>query len=291
MIRLLALLVPGLALAAPLPHPDGPCGNHAYGMATGQSAVSFNIGGLGQGRRTCGRSEVALDAGGGLTVDLPNFYGALAAGARLSGSYAINDSVEVFGAWEFVRYEYLITPLSAAQVGMGFTNVGASWQFLKTTGAAAGVNGKVVLPTAVGILKNAAPMGFDLGVSGQFAPHPNIHLHANVQGLFSFAAGTGPADPRGGAAIGLGGEFRIATPFAISVDLQSQLGHDAPLDWLGAAFDLRWSDGKRFGFHLGALVPFLGAERSAVRLELGASVRFGRIEPEEVPKPGMKPKS
>jgi hypothetical protein len=76
----------------------GVCDEITWGQGSGPVAIGLLEGGLGEGRRVCGRSEVGLGAGAMLLVDRPNFYGRLSADLRLRGSWALSDRLELFGA-------------------------------------------------------------------------------------------------------------------------------------------------------------------------------------------------
>ena len=124
-------------LLLPLPGRAAPCDSQGYGLPTGPVAAGLLEGELGRAHRTCGRSELAVDAGGLLVVDLDNFYGRLAAGLRLEGSWAWGPRGELFGSLEVLRYDSLITPLSSSSLGLGHATVGAGthWYNLVVIGA------------------------------------------------------------------------------------------------------------------------------------------------------------
>lgn len=283
MSRLLSILVLASALALPsVASADGPCDMHLFGKATGPVQAGLSEGGLGQAHRVCGRSEVGLDLGGLLLVDLP-FFARLAAQVRIDGSWAWGPRGELFGSFEAFRYDGLISPLASSTAGIGHLSVGAAYRFLDSSHAALGVNAKLVLPTAVPLYTNVWPVGIDAGLAAQLQAHPKLHFHLQVGALHSFGLGKGPAQPRIGAVITGGAEWMPAPPFALVVDLHAGFGYTAPVDVVAAALAVRFSDGKRFGFEVGATVPFAGRERTTVRLDLRASVRFGPITPEVPP--------
>ena len=267
-----------LALASLSAQAD-PCVGFADGMPTGPVTAGLLDGDLGTGHRVCGRSEVGLDAGGLLLVDMPEFYGHLSAGGTLDGSLAVSKRVELFASLEFLRFENVITPIPATATGLGHTTLGAGWAFLLHEKVALGVNGKFVLPTAVGIYENAWPMGMDIGLAGQFAVSKKVQFHAQAAFLSSAAISKGASDPQVGGAVTLGTELRPGKAFAFVFDLYGNFGYRSPLEALAIAMGFRFSDGKRFGFEVAAIVPFAGRERALVRLDLRASIRLGKFEP------------
>lgn len=257
----------------------GPCEEAADGMPTGPVVVGLFDGNLGAAHRACGRNEVGLDVGALLLVDMPNFYGRLSAGGTLDGSVMLHPRVELFGKLEFLRFENVITPIPATALGLGFTSVGAGWQVLRRDKVVLGINGKTVLPTAAGIYHNAWPIGLDLGLALQVAAARGVHLHGQASFLGSAVASKGPAFPRAGGAVTFGTELRPGKAFAFVVDLYGSFGYRGPLDALAVAFALRFSDGKRFGFELGGMIPFAGTERAMVAVDFRASIRLGKFTP------------
>jgi len=275
-----ALLVVGLlSLALPSPLLAGVCDDVTWGQATGPVALGLLEGGLGEGHRACGRTEAGVGAGGMLVVDLPNFYGRLSADMRLRGSFAVTERLELFGRFEFFRFDYLITPLSASVIGIGHTNLGANVRLLHQDRVALSLHGQVVLPTAVPLYSGVHPLAMDIALAGQFHLHPKIAMHADVGLIHSVGLGAGPAQPRVGGTATVGAEFRASPRVAVVTDLHASFGYTAPVDIFATALALRFSDGKRFGFDFGATIPLAGRERAAARLDFLWTVRLGAITP------------
>lgn len=286
-----ALLLAGLlSLAFSNPVFGGVCDDVTWGQATGPVALGLLEGGLGEGHRACGRSEAGIGAGGMLVVDLPNFYGRLSADVRLRGSFAVTDRLELFGRFEFFRFDYLITPLSASALGIGHTNLGANVRLLHQDRVALSLHAQVVLPTAVPLYSGMHPLAMDFGLAGQFRLHSKVAMHADLGLIHSVGLGAGPAQPKVGGTATVGAEFRVASRVAVVTDLHASFGYTAPVDILATALALRLSDGKRFGFDLGATIPLAGRERAAVRLDFLWTLRLGAITPASpTAKPGSKP--
>lgn len=297
-LALLLLLLPTLALAEEADETDAtptaatdtadaapaaeeasdPCTNAAWGLPTGPTRAGLIPGDLGAGHRACGRKEIGVSFGGGLTVDLPAFYGRLAAQLAVDGSWMITDRLEVFAELELLRVEMLITPLGSTAITLGHTSIGASYGFLRTKPLALAAHGRLVLPTAFGLYRNAAPFAFDLGVAGQLEINRHIALHGDANLLFQAMAGKGPAAPRLGGSVVLGAEFIPVPEVGIVLDLKSRLGWGGePVDMLAGAIGLRFSDLKRFGFTIAGTIPIVGRDRTAAAVELRASIRIGKI--------------
>ncbi|MFZ5478597.1 MAG: hypothetical protein ACOZNI_17635 [Myxococcota bacterium] len=239
------------------------------GMPVGPVQAGFYDGDLGVARRACHRTEVGLAGGGLVVADLANFYGHLVAGGTLDASWAATERVEVFASVEAFRYDTVLGAIPAEHAGLGHTAIGGSWAV--RDGAA--VTGRVVLPTAAGLYENAFPYAFDVGMSFAREAGPLV-AHAAVYGLGSFAASKGPAFPRAGLSLTLGGEWRPVKPFALALDLTSGLGYTAGLDHVAAGIGLRGALGKRGGIELAATVPLAGEQRALATAELRGSVQF-----------------
>ena len=128
---------------------ETPCDAWGDGMATGPVAAGLLEGELGRPHRVCGRSEVGVAGGGLLLVELENFFGRLSAGLGVDASWAARPDLEVFGEFEMLHYELLLSPLASNQLSWGHTNLGLSWRFFERTALALALQGKVVLPTAI----------------------------------------------------------------------------------------------------------------------------------------------
>lgn len=270
-------LLAGLVVLAPAVAQADPCQHFGFGMATGPVVAPLLDGGLGQARRVCGRSEVALRGGGLILIDRPNFYGRVSAGATLEGSWAPTKTTEIFGGIELVRYDTVITSLTASNVGLGHTYVGAAHRSVLGERTSVGFNGKLVLPTATGLYREARPFGFDFGLSVQFAAHRMVHVHGQLGMFGGAAAGHASPDLRVGAAMTAGIQFLPIRRLAIAADMVSMFGYTAGVDVVAGAVALRFASLKRFGFDLSGLFPFAGRERAQAVVMLRASVRLGKI--------------
>ena len=274
-ILVFLILIPATVAAAP-------CVERSNGLAVGPVTAGLLDGDLGSARRVCMRNEIGVRGSALLLVELDNFFGRISGGLIVDGSWAIRDNLEIFGSVELLRYESLITPISSSTLSFGYTNVGAGWSFLETELLRLGVHGKVVLPTAQPLNGHTHPFGLDAGLALSVNPLPWLQVHAHVGGLFSAAAGYGPAQPRGGASLTAGVELIPVPKFAFVFDINAMFGYTAPLEVLAIAPAIRLSNGKRFGFDIGANVPLAGRERALLTLDLRASVTLG-------PLPGAAP--
>lgn len=258
-------LLSSLALAAP-------CLDDA--MAEGPVTAGLLDGDLGRGRRACPREEIAVGVGGLLAVDTPNFYGHLLGSLVVDGSWRLDERTEVFGLVEAVRYDSVISALTSTYLGVGHTALGAGRVLIAGDAGVLSLNGKVVLPTAVGLYRNSWPFAWDLGLSGVVALSDAVRLHGQLGGLASAAASKGPTQGRVGAFTTAGAELRLGTAFAIVGDVVGGFGYTAPVDVVAAGLGLRFANRKRWGLELGGTVPFAGRERAAATVDLRTTARF-----------------
>lgn len=254
----------------------GPCDAPTTGIATGPVTVGFQDGDLGVARRLCPRTEVALAAGGLAIVETENFYGRIAAGPTVEGSWAFSERGEVFVGVEAFRYDTVITAIPAAYAGFGHTALGATYRFWENDAVGVGAHARTVLPTAVGLYRNAWPIAADLGVGVQWAAHPTLRVHGDATGIFSAAISPGPTLPWGGARVTGGVEWQPVQPFGVTLDLDAGFGYAAPVDHVAAALALRTGIGKRVGVELAVAYPFAGRERALAAGELRVDVLLGK---------------
>lgn len=260
------------------PEDKGLCAVDTTGYATGPVPVSFMDGDLGAPRRYCPRTEASLGAGGLAIIDTANFYGRIAAGGTLSGSWAASAKTEVYAGIEFIRYETVITPIPADYLGFGHVSLGVSHHLYENDTLGLGVHGRTVLPTAVGLYNHAFPVGLDVGVSGVWQPVDVFSVHADVGAVGGAAITGGPAYPRAGARVTVGAQWHPVAPFGVVLDVASGFGYAEAVDHVAGGIALRGAIGKRVGIELGALVPFAGDERALATGELRVDVRLGKVE-------------
>lgn len=245
------------------------------GMAEGPTGAGFRDGDLGEARRLCPRSEVGFGGGGLLVVDTPNFYGHVVAGGAVWGSGRLSDRAEVFGAFEAIRYDYVIGALSSSSLSPGFGAVGVSSRFAEGADWGLALNGAALLPTALGLYHHAAPVGADLGLAGAWRVHERVRLHGQVSALGTAAISAAPADPRFGANVDAGVEWRPGKAFSSALDLVGGFGNGQVVEGAGVAPAFRFAIGRRVGLGLEATVPLFGRRPPLATVDLGMTVRLG----------------
>lgn len=260
---LLALCGSRVALADPCADLDG--------MPDGPMSAAVLPGGLGAAHRVCARNESGIGVGGFLLADTAHFYGHIIASVKMDGSYALGDRAEVFASAEIVRWDNVIAPMPSSTLGIGNIAVGASGRVATTKKSAFAVNGKLVFPAGY---QNAFPLGFDLGLAGEVAPAKWLRVHGQLSGMIDGNVAKGPSETSVGFAPTLGAALRAGRVFAFDLDLLGSFGLTAAVDHIAVAPALRFSDGKRFGFELGAALPLAGAQRALAIADLRFSIRI-----------------
>ncbi|MEZ4239064.1 MAG: hypothetical protein R3F59_23505 [Myxococcota bacterium] len=246
----------------------GPCDVDG-GLPTGPAQVALWDGDLGRARPVCARTQVALAPRALLLVDTPAFYGRISALAGLEGTVAV-DRTALWLRLEPVRYESVISAIPSSFLGYGYTSVGVTQRLDAGGPTATAFHGTVVLPTAVRLQGNAAPLGLDLAFALDHAAGPwSVHGQAG----YAFSASlTRPAEVRTGFTGTGGGQWRPGRAFAAVLDLQAAISYTAPLDHLAVAPALRFGAGP-VGIELAGTVPVAGRERALAAVSLRGSVR------------------
>lgn len=230
-------------------------------------AIGFEDGPIGSVRRACPRSQVSLEAGGILIAEPEEFYGNLRAAAVLEASYAIGRN-EIFVALELVRFQTVISSLSASNFGVGHLAIGGT-HLLSEGKTTAAITAHATLPTAVGLYENSYPIAIDIGLTGSERVFEHFETHGYLGARGSFGVGTGPLALRSALLLDVGIGWRAVDPLAVVVDMEAALGSRAVLDHLAIGLGVRAAlfDGLLVALLLKS--PFAGDERSLVSAHFG----------------------
>ena len=251
-----------------------PCDDTDGGLAVGPSTVNPRPGDLGSGHRVCPRTEVGGHISGGAVIDTADFYGHLVGGLSAEGSLALDDRTEIFGQLELVRYDALISAFSDSALGPGHTTLGISRRVAEGESWGIATHGRLVLPTAVSLYRNAWPFALDAGATVEMRAGP-LRPHATVMGLFSMAASAGPKDPWLGLGWVAGSELRAGQTFGFLLDLSGTWGYGADgLDHISLDPGFRFGFSQVVGAELGLHVPLAGREWAPLGLELRMTGRW-----------------
>jgi hypothetical protein len=263
---MLSLLI-GFALAG-----DGGCGEG--GLETGFATANPRPGDLGTGFRPCARDSLGLDLGGSLVADTDNFYGSIAATGTVDGSKVLG-RWRLYGSFEVVRLDMIISAFSDNKLGIGHTMIGAQYPLVATDKLLVLADSRIVLPTASALYEHARPFAMDLGVGLDLAATPWLRVHGHLAGLGSLALSGGPAGPWGGLDLRAGVEARAGKVFALVLDGDATFGYagGSGLEGIMVAPGLRFGIG-RVGLELDGWVPLVTTRRQPLAVELRTSYRF-----------------
>jgi hypothetical protein len=260
----IALLVPCSAIASPC---DG-------GFFTGPVALGFEDGAAARPRRACIANEIFAGGGGSLIYAPSSFYGNVRAEGALGASLILVDRLEVFGEVEVLRYQTVISSLSADHVGLGFSAIGATYVIDYGAVSIASLTARASLPTAFGLYLDTWPIALDVGGSLQTALSDEITVHAYGGLVGSIAAGRGPKEPRAGALLDAGASWHPLTWFGVAIDIEGESLYRSALDHLALAAAFRFLGGDLPGIELMVKAPVAGSERTLAAALLDVSYRF-----------------
>jgi hypothetical protein len=230
------------------------------GLATGPVALSFGTYGFSSPRRACHRSELSLAGGGRAIIDTPDFYGSLNGTAVLEGSYVLNRRWELFAAWEALSFQYAQNAsLKKTGLGLGQLTVGGSWQWLQRGRWTLAPDVRFMLPTTVPS-HGATVGGLLAGLGWQFRRVSWNAFHAYASAGVTSGLFATPALPRGTFSLSAGTELVPWDWFSVVIDLQTQFGQRAALDFLAPALELRFG-GQNWGLSVAGGLPVVGDDR------------------------------
>jgi hypothetical protein len=264
-----------------------PCLTHEGGLGSGPLAVGFLEGDLGTGRRVCPRSEAGFGIQGGVVFE-PELYGTnftahvgsgspiqVSGASRVFGSLALTERLELFGSFQPINGRLIISSVMGQYIGLGNTSVGATLVVYESGPLVLGVTGQLTLPTAIGLYRNAWPVGLDSGIVVAFEPFSFLQLHGQVTGVGSVALTTAAFDPRAGMLGIAGAEFFVLGDWiSLVVDYNQLALMNAPLDWGAIAGGFRGRFYAGLAMEAVVVAPILGRERSLAKGRLSLSYRF-----------------
>lgn len=241
--------------------PDGsldPCATDLRSRPIGPLQVSALDGQLGMPYRACPRAEVAIGGDALIVADTANFYGNVRASGRLRASMLLDPNVEGFVSWEPLRYQTVISSVSAAYLGLGYLSYGVTARISAEKGRVYAITGRMVLPTTSGLDQSSQPLGLDVGMTGAWQADANFRFHMWAVLLGSLGIGAGPPEPRGGVRLGGGVDWRPYEWIAFVLELASGFGYQDGLDLVAAQAGVRLALGTEVGLELSGSLPFFG---------------------------------
>lgn len=243
--------------------------------ALGPSQAGFLDGMLGVPRRACLRSEVSIAGDAYLIARPADFYGNIRIGARVSGSVVVDRRVEVWGSFEALRYQSLISAVSSTYLGLGYLSLGTTVQLLDEEDRVWAAYVRTQLPTTSGLDQGSQPLGLEVGTTGEWSAHPNLRLHAFLSVFGSLGiSDIAPPLPRGGVRVGGGLDWIPYEWLSFMLEVQSGFGYRDGLDFLALSGGARLGLGDVIGVDLNVIWPFVGAELALAGAQLGVSGRI-----------------
>ncbi len=243
----------------------------AASLGDGPITVGLAEADVATGRRACPRTELAFGGRAGAIIDSPHFYGAIAADALLSGSYAWSERRELFATLELLHYQYVQNAtLKGKSVGLGQLTAGASavtFESSRFTGAA---SFRLLLPTATANA-HLHEVGLELGHALSYRAAPAIELHGYLGGEASAGLSGGAALPRFGALGVVGIQVSPWRWLGLVLDVDGRAGE---VSSLAPALALRFGLTQALSAELAATVPLLGRDRHTGVAALKLSYRL-----------------
>ncbi len=262
MRRLVLLLIAGVAAAQ-----EG-------GLAEGPLTVGLGEADLGTGHRARPCSEVSLAARGGAVIDGADFYGSIAADALLSGSWAVSRRAELFGTFEFVRWQFVQNAtLKGTALGLGQLTLGGSWVAFERGRFVLTPYLRALLPTATDA-PHSHTVGGELGAAAALRASPHWQFHGYLGGDLTAGLSAAPADLRAGLIVDAGLQYSPRNWFGLAVDLIGRFGQRAAVDTVAPTVALRFRLWRSLGAELNALVPIVGADRHLAVVAVRTSWQF-----------------
>lgn len=238
------------------------CAGEGRDQLLGPATIgAFHDAEFARARRACLRNEFGFGIHGAPVIDAPDFYGNISAAGVLYGSYGLSDTLEVFGAIELARFDYVVNAtLTSTKVSLGQTTAGLAWNAIRTTSFVLTPTARLLVPTSL-VPSNVRTTGLEFGAAASLIATRwlELHGHLGVQGTVGLSAG--PMLPWGGVFTTVGASVMPFTWGALVLDLQVHAGERAALDYVAPALALRFNPWRTLNVEAGASVPLGGEDR------------------------------
>jgi hypothetical protein len=235
----------------------------------------FLDGALGVARSACLRDEVAFAEDASLIARPADFYGNVRLGTVISGSVVVRPELAIWGSFEALRWQTLLSAVGNTYVGLGYAALGASYRYHAQSGRSLAAHVRLVLPTTSGLDRRAQPLALEIGTTAELTASENFRFHAFLSAIGSLAlSDIAPADPRGGLRVGGGIDWVPFEAFSLAVELASGFGTRDALDFLAVAAAVRFAFGDVLAAELGVIYPAFGAEPALAAAQLAVRGRL-----------------
>jgi hypothetical protein len=228
-------------------------------------------------RAPCPEGQLSLRARGTALVDLPEFYGTLAASLLVDWRIRLLPRLEVSVGGRAIDYRFAQNAVvSEDELAAGPLTLGAVGRLDRR----AFLGRPIVLGWALRADLPYTDTGYDvpvLAASPQLlaalAIGRRLVAHARLAGLLWLARPPSDIDTRRAVALSTDWSLSAFSPVAVGLGAEAQSGwYGFGLDHLLLRGGFRTSLGARTRLDLTALVPVLGEERTDLALELGLAV-------------------
>jgi len=234
-----------------------PCAPVYRSRPIGPLQVGHLDGMLAVPHRACPRAELAIGGDFLLVADSADLYGNIRVNGRVRGSVPMLDSkLEAFVSWEAIRYQTILSAVSAGYLGLGYLSLGVSGQVYEEGGGVLAVTSRFVAPTTTGLDQGSHPLALDLGLTAAYQVERVLRLHGWFTLLGSVGVG-GPAEPRGGVRFGGGLDWAMAEWISMVVEAAAGFGYADALDLVAAQLGFRLGFGDEIGLELALSLPII----------------------------------
>jgi hypothetical protein len=187
----------------------------------------------------------------------------------------VGDVVEIWGSFEAIRWQSLISAVSTRYLGTGYLTLGSTLRLFDESQRRVVAWARLVLPTTSGLDQHSEPLALEVGTTAEWNAHPNLRLHGALSLIGSVGISEiAPPLPRGGLRVGGGLDWIPYEWLSFQLELMTGFGYRDGLDHLAVAGGARLGLGDRIGADLSVIWPFVGAERALAGAQLGVSGRL-----------------
>lgn len=276
--RTQAALVLGAVLACQISGiREAHAGRCRRGFLTPRAPIALTLGpaNFGAPSSACSYSSFNLDVGGVIDLELPDFYGAVAAEVGISGTVALNDRVWFSGSLTALRAGFVQNASIVTNFAhLGQSTLGAHVVLGHTERSQLATYLRVLLPTSSGT-QLSADTGFDVGLSGLLVPTPWITVTGNLSVPVGLSFIGSSAMVRPGVVASSDIAFALWA-FELAAGIEAKMGF-APtvaLEHLAPRVALRAHFSAHTSLALSAVLPLAGADKTTVRAALSLVTVF-----------------
>ena len=227
---------------------------------------------LGMTPSPCGGRVLSLEGRGTALLELDDFYGAIDAGAVISGSYPLSDRWWLSGAIAPLQFRFVQNAsIAATTLGLGATTLGLHAWLVDGARWRVSAYGRLRFPTETG-RQYAATVGVEPGVAALWSPSPRVTVAfgASLQGLFTVLGSHTVSRMTAQVTADVGVLLRWFEP-VLGAELRVGTDDDGAFEYIAPKLGLRFHPGRRWVIALDAMMPLGGIDRTLARAALGVT--------------------